>query len=226
MRISLNRSITIGLLFVFAALVTSATSTRAAVTSSILQPGSNEGTADSFVGDHDWIFATKRGHFEVDISIGRVPTNALPGAPFNVVLHVVPLAGNHVTFSKVPGGYVYRGDIVKPAKMRLVVIPANSALVRAANEYTIEASGPAVVFATGADPIIGTYSGSSDGAAKILPGGVIHTAGGVNGTWTVFDPQLHIYTITIGQIRYSVKLVPGQGLLDANNGNIVLQALH
>jgi hypothetical protein len=55
---------------------------------------------------------------------------------------------------------------------------------------------------------------------------VIRTAGGVNGTWTVFDPNLHIYTITIGQTRYSVKLVPGQGLLDANNGNIVMQAIH
>jgi hypothetical protein len=208
------------------ALFANAAAARADGASSPLQPGSNEGTADSFVGNHDWLFSTKPGHFELDISLGRVPTNALPGAPFTVVLHVVPLAGNHVTFAKTPGGYVYTGDMKKPAKMRLVVIPANSALVREANEYTVVASGPAVVFATGADPIIGTYSGSSDGAARILPGGVIKTAGGVDGTWSVFDPQLHIYTITIGQTRYSVKLVPGQGLLDANNGNIVLQTIH
>jgi hypothetical protein len=214
------------LVFVAAALLANASGARADVASSVLQPGSNEGTADSFVGDHNWIFSTKPGHFELDISLGRVPTNALPGAPFTVVLHVVPLAGNHVTFAKTPGGYVYKGDMKTSAKMRLQIIPANSTLVRAANEYTVVASGPAVVFATGADPIIGTYSGSSDGAARILPGGVIKTAGGVDGTWTVFDPQLHVYTITIGQTRYSVKLVPGQGLLDANNGNIVMQAMH
>jgi hypothetical protein len=194
--------------FAVAASLSNVSAARADGASSALQPGSNQGTADSFVGNHDWLFSTKPGHF------------------FTVVLHVVPLAGNHVTFAKTPGGYVYRGDMKTSAKMRLAVIPANSALVREANEYTVEASGPAVVFAAAADPIIGTYSGSSDGAARILPGGVIKTAGGVDGTWTVFDPQLHVYTITIGQTRYSVKLVPGQGLLDANNGNIVLQTMH
>ncbi len=212
--------------FTVVASLSNVSAARADGASSALQPGTNEGTADSFVGNHDWLFSTKPGHFELDISLGRVPTNALPGAPFTVVLHVVPLAGNHLTFAKIPGGYVYRGDMKTSAKMRLAIIPANSTLVREANEYTVQASGPAVVFAAAADPIIGTYSGSSDGAARILPGGIIKTAGGVDGTWTVFDPQLHVYTITIGQTRYSVKLVPGQGLLDANNGNIVLQTMH
>jgi hypothetical protein len=221
----LRRITTLGLIFA-AALLSSASAARADVAPSFLQPGTNEGTADSFVGNHSWIFNTKPGHFELDISLGRVPTNSLPGAPFLTVLHFPPLAGNHVTFTKVPGGYIYRANIRKPVRLRLEIIPATSTLVRESYEYTVAASGDAVVFATGADPIIGTYSGSSDGAARILPGGVIRTAGGVNGTWTVFDPQLHIYTITIGQTRYSVKLVPGQGLLDANNGNIVMQALH
>ncbi len=222
----MRRFASLGLVFAAATFFSNASVALADGASSPLQPGSNEGTADSFVGNHSWVFAAKPGRFELDISLGRVPTNSLPGAPFATVLHIVPFAPNHVTFAKVPGGYVYHAVITKPTKLRLEIIPANSPLVRESNEYTVVASGSAVVFATGADPIIGTYSGSSDGAARILPGGVIRTAGGVNGTWTVFDPNLHIYTITIGQTRYSVKLVPGQGLLDANNGNIVMQAIH
>jgi hypothetical protein len=196
----------------------------AALPPSALQAGSNDGTADSFVGNHVWTFDVKPGHFELDVTEGRVPTNALPGAPFVVQLHVVPLKGNHVTFMKAPGGYVFRGDMTKSAHMSVTVIPASSTLVRVANEYTIEATG-SVVFGAATDPILGTYTGA-DGALRFLPGGVIKTASGQDGQWTVFDPQLHVYTVVLGQTRYSLKLSPGQGLLDAGNGNIVFQSVH
>ena len=191
-----------------------------------LQPGSNEGTADSFVGNQSWAFGATAGSFEVDVRQGRVPNNALPGAPFNTVLHIIPFKNAHVTFTKVPGGYIYKGTVYKPVSLRLEVIPPQSMLVREASQYAVEASG-SIVYKAGADPIIGTYTGPNGlGAVRFQKGGVVVASNGDTGTWAAFDPALHIYTVIVGQTRWSVKLSPGQGLVDAGNGNIVFQSVH
>ncbi len=198
----------------------------AAAPATALQPGTNEGTADSMVGNQSWVFAASPGSFKVDIRLGRVPNNALPGAPFHTVLHIVPFKNAHVTFAQVPGGYVYKGVAHKPVSLRLEIIPPNSMLVREASQYTVEASG-SIGYKTGADPIIGTYTGPNGlGAVRFQKGGTIVASNGDSGTWTAFDPSLHIYTVVIGQMRWSVKLSPGQGLDDAGNGGIVFQSVH
>ena len=198
----------------------------AAAPPTTLQPGTNEGTADSMVGNQSWTFGASPGPFELVIRQGRVPNNALPGAPFNTVLHIVPFKNVHVTFTKTPGGYIYKGTVLKTVSMRLEVIPPQSMLVREASQYTVEATG-SIVYKTGADPIIGTYTGGNGlGAVRFQKGGTIVASNGDSGTWSVFDPQLHIYTVVIGQTRWSVKLSPGQGLDDASNGNIVFQSVH
>jgi hypothetical protein len=199
---------------------------RCAPAPTALQPGSNEGTSDSLVGNQSWTFAAKPGPFEVDVAEGRVPTNALPGAPFAVVLHINPFKNVRVTFAKRPGGYVYKGTVLKPVQLRLEVIPPNSPLVREASEYTVEASG-SIVYSAGIDPIIGTYTGPNGlGAVRFQKGGTVVASNGETGTWTVFDPALHVYTVVVGQTRWSVKLSPGQGLDDAANGNIDFQIVH
>ena len=153
--IVLRKSSLLVLTFALAAVFSSGGAARAAAPPAALQPGSNEGTADSFVGNQDWTFAANPGPFELVVSLGRVPTNALPGAPFAVVLHITPLSNSKITFSKTPGGYVFRGRILKPVHLRLSVIPPTSGLVREASEYTIAASG-SIVYKAGADPVIGT----------------------------------------------------------------------
>ncbi len=204
----------------------SPTTVHAALPPTALQPGANEGTADSLVGNQTWTFGAKPGPFELDIVEGRVPTNALPGAPFATILHINPLKNVHVTFAKAPGGYVFKGTILKPVEMRLEIIPPNSPLVREALGYTVTASG-SIVYKVGADPIIGTYTGPNGlGAVRFQKGGVVVASNGDTGTWTAFDPTLHIYTVVVGQTRWSVKLSPGQGLNDAGNGNIVFQSVH
>ena len=199
---------------------------QAAAPPTALQAGPNDGIADSFVGNHDWTFAAKPGPFEVDVRLGRTPTNSLPGAPFQTVLHIKPFSNVKVTFAKVPGGYVYKGTVLKSVNMHLTIIPPQSMLVRESSEYTVEATGN-IVFTAGADPIIGTYTGPNGlGAVKFQKGGTVVASNGDSGTWVAFDPTLHIYTVIVGQTRWSLKLVAGQGLNDASNGNITFQSVH
>jgi hypothetical protein len=193
---------------------------------SYLQPGKNDGISDSLVGPHDWKFSARPGTFQLVISLGTVPANSLPGAPFTCVLHVVPLSATHITFKKVPGGYIYAGRIMKPVSMRLAITPPYSPLVRESTTYTVEASG-SIAFSTGPDPIIGTYMGPNGlGAVKFQSGGRVLASTGDTGTWTLFDPDLHVYTVVVGQTRWSLRLVPGQGLDDAGNGNITFETAH
>jgi hypothetical protein len=39
----------------------------------------------------------------------------------------------------------------------------------------------------------------------------------VTGQWRLFDPDTHLYTVQIGNDRFSAKLVPGRGLIDPGN---------
>ena len=226
MRTTLHRLSIVALAALLTCTLSTPFAARAAAPPTALQPGVNDGTADSMVGNQSWTFAASPGAFKVVVRLGRVPNNALPGAPFQTVLHIIPFKNAHVTFAKTPGGYEYKGTIVKPVSLRLEIIPPTSMLVREASQYTVEASG-SIVYKAGGDPVIGTYTGPNGlGAVKFQKGGTVVASNGDSGTWTAFDPALHIYTVIIGQMRWSLKLSPGQGLDDAGNGNIVFQSVH
>jgi hypothetical protein len=63
-------------------------------------------------------------------------------------------------------------------------------------------------------------------ATRFFPNGAIKTADGTSGSWAVFDPEALVYSVKIGQNNWSLKLVPGRGLVDtANTAGIVFQSV-
>ena len=107
-------------------------------------------------------------------------------------------------------------------------------LVRAGGDYVVSATG-AVKFDPPLSPvelIVGTYTpmviqNNEDSAVKFEPNGVLEFASGTVGRWKLFDANSHMYTVTYGSVRQSLKLIPGRGLVDAHDPTtIVLQRTH
>jgi len=81
------------------------------------------------------------------------------------------------------------------------------------------------------DPIIGTYAvmvcapdfdcqGSL--AIRFAGDGTVQTTDGHRGNWNVFDPDSRIYSVVMGRDRWSLKLVPGRGLYNPNDLQVVV----
>jgi hypothetical protein len=105
------------------------------------------------------------------------------------------------------------------------------ALLRSTGQYEIATSG-AVRFdkpLTGTQLIVGTYIprvvyGDENSAVKFKPDGTLEFASGTVGTWKLFDENTMLYTVTFPHNRLSLKLMPGQGLVNPINGSVVFQA--
>jgi len=68
---------------------------------------------------------------------------------------------------------------------------------------------------------------NEDSAVKFEPNGVLEFASGTMGRWKLFDASSHMYTVTYGPVRQSLRLIPGRGLVDAHDPTtIVLQRTH
>jgi hypothetical protein len=188
-----------------------------------LQAGPNTGTADSLVGPHVWQFLAQPGRFTVQIDALGMSTAALQmsAAGFSVRAQFASyVKGDSLTLRSVPHGVTIHGVAVRPSRVLVTIFPPNSPLVRDARNYQLEADGD-VSFATGGpDIIVGSYMGKGNpyGATRFNANGSIVTSDGENGRWVVFDPQLHVYVVTIGPARLTVKLTPGVGLVDSATG--------
>ncbi len=199
-----------------------------------LQPGINEGVVDNFVGPQYWYFTGDTGHTRLHAQFKPM---GLLGNPYQSQI-TVTLSDEANTWhtSKVLSSdskitdYTFDGDLKKPTKLLISVIPSPGGLVRTGGNYQLEATG-AVSFAqkSTTDPIIGTYKQMAGytsllGASKFLPDGSIQTASGANGTWRLFDKGTQMYTINIeGQSQLSLQYVPGRGLCDGDT--IIFQEL-
>jgi hypothetical protein len=195
-----------------------------------LQPGPNAGTADSFLGPHVWYFLAQPGQFTVRIDALGLSTTSVPiNGTFSVRAQFASyVSGDHISLQSVPHGVMIHGSAVKPTRVLVTIIPPNSALVRDARNYQIEADGAVAYRTGGPDPIIGGFIGRMNnlGATRFEPNGAIEASDGSTGRWILFDPQLHIYTLLIGDMHLTVKLTPGVGLVDASNGNIYFESPH
>jgi hypothetical protein len=198
---------------------------------SALKAGANAGSADSFVGPHTWYFQALPGTFTVTVAAQSVSQDSAPvNSAFGVRVAFSPNAkGDGFASKPGDGGLVISGKVAKAARVLITIVPANSPLVRVARNYTIEATGK-VAFAAGsqADPIAGAYIAKRNayGATRFNPDGSVATSDGQQGRWVLFDGALHIYTVTIGGDRMTVKLMAGRGLVDASSDVVYFEAAH
>ena len=196
-----------------------------------LAAGPNNGSSDSFVGPHDWLLSAGPGRFAITLTVVSTSQDSAPmsGQPTVRLICSPACDKNRVQFDGSRTGLAITGSLARRTKLVVRVIPPQSALVRIARNYTLEATG-AVAFnaASSIDPIVGTYIGKTNvtGAVRFLPNGSIITADGQQGRWVAFDPALHIYTIVVGTNRWSLKVVPGRGLVEPSNDVVLFETAH
>ena len=200
-----------------------------------LVAGENHGTLDNMVGPQFWVFKYLKGPGKVTINFTSM---GLFGNRQNTTIEVVFLdpSGKVIdTKSLTSHGTAAQlelpANFVHPGTMIVELRPTGMALVRAGGDYSIVLSGPAIDLAgakaAGPEQVVGTYSMMTCPpdfdcqAVRFQANGTVMTADGHTGTWKMFDPDALIYTVVIGRDRWSLKLVPGRGLVNTDDTSIV-----
>lgn len=194
-----------------------------------LQAGINKGTVDNMVGPQYWFFTANPGQVKI---VARFKSMGLLGNATQATITVVLMDDKHtwktpVTLSaaasfnekEIPGRFDKKQRVI------VEVVPPPNGLVRSGGDYQLEITG-AVEFSppenTGVNPIVKTYVGGR-GLCKFLPDGRVIAADGTEGRWKLFDADTRVYSINYpGFSPESVKLVPGRGLVDANDGSTLV----
>lgn len=197
-----------------------------------LQTGINQGTSDSLVGIHYWYFYALPGSSKVSVRL-KTPT-ALYGAQLKTTLTITVYDDKRTwrvtkvaTSNKNEMEATFTADKVKQ-KMKIIVsvAPPNQNLIRMGGDYEIEATGDVQFddIKKSADPIIRTYDSkvNSYGATKFFADGRVEAADGSTGTWKAFDVENRIYTVVINGRRFSVKYLPGYGLVEPGDPNMIV----
>ena len=200
-----------------------------------LVAGENHGTLDNMVGPQFWVFKYLKGPGKVTINFTSM---GLFGNRQNTTIEVVFLDPNgkvidtkSLTSHGTAAQLELPANFVHPGTMIVELRPTGMALVRAGGDYSIVLSGPAIdlagVKAAGPEQVVGTYSMMTCPpdfdcqAVRFQANGTVMTADGHTGTWKIFDPDALIYTVVIGRDRWSLKLVPGRGLVNTDDTSIV-----
>jgi hypothetical protein len=204
-----------------------------------LMAGENTGTVDSVVGPQFWMFHTRKGSAKITVRFGAMGLFGNASAStIQVVLHDSTgkqFAAESITSTGKPVEVSWPGTFPKPSTVILEIRPAMSSLIRTGGDYSIQVTG-AVDFTNvkvpGPERIVGTYNLMSCPpnldcqATRFFPDGSVKTASGATGTWTSFDPQTLVYTVKIASYQWSVKLIPGRGLVDAaDTTKLIFQAV-
>ncbi len=200
-----------------------------------LVAGENHGTLDNMVGPQFWVFKYLKGPGKVTINFTSM---GLFGNRQNTTIEVVFLDPNgkvidtkSLTSHGTAAQLELPANFVHPGTMIVELRPTGMALVRAGGDYSIVLSGPAIDLAgakaAGPEQVVGTYSMMTCPpdfdcqAVRFQANGTVMTADGHTGTWKMFDPDALIYTVVIGRDRWSLKLVPGRGLVNTDDTSIV-----
>ena len=193
-----------------------------------LQEGANDGTVDNFVGPNYFYLWVGPGKTTITVSFKSM---GLMGNPMRSELTV--------ELTDIPRTWIYRttisslkdaslkpmvGNYKKETKVLVAIIPPGGGLIRSGGDYEVTVTGPARYGKplTDAELIAGMYTpnahyGDEDTAVKFLPDGTLAFASGTTGTWKLFDAASHLYTVTFGNVRLSLKLIPGRGLVLATD---------
>lgn len=197
-----------------------------------LKDGINKATSDSLVGTHFWYFYATPGSNRLVVRLKKPTT--LYGAQMKTSL-MVTITDPKQTWrtTKIltanPNGaeISFAADkVAKRMKIIVSVAPPNQNLLRMGGEYEIEATGNVEFDGTASegDPIVRTYDSkvNSYGACRFMADGSIVAADGSRGSWKVFDADNRIYTVAIGGFRWSVQYLPGYGLVEAGEPNLIV----
>jgi hypothetical protein len=198
-----------------------------------LRSGINQATSDSLVGTHYWYFYATPGSNRLTVRFKNPTTLYGAGMGTTVLTITVTDAAKSwrvvkaVTSNKNQAETTFAADkVAKRMKIIVAVAPPNQNLVRMGGDYEIEATGD-VAFdeaSSASDPIVRTYDSkvNSYGATRFLADGSVIASDGSRGTWKVFDPDNHIYTVQIDTFRFSVQYLPGYGLVKPSEPNMIV----
>jgi hypothetical protein len=204
-----------------------------------LRPGENHGTIDNQTGAQFWALHYNPGPATIVV---RFTSMGIFGNPMAATVNVVVLGpGGKVighqalTSAGQPAQLQWPGKFDKPGVWVIEIQPMGSNIVRNGGDYTIDVTGAAVAAGGGGGgpppaDIAGTYAVmvcppdfQCDGLAiRFAPDGGVVTTDGHQGRWTLFDPDSRIYSVVIGRDRWTLKLVPGRGLMDTHDQSIVV----
>jgi hypothetical protein len=206
-----------------------------------LRAGENRGTVDCMVGPQYWSFRYHKGAAKISVHFGSM---GLFGNATTATIQVTLRSAAGQVFKSVPltsrgpvASLDLPGTFTGPGVATVELAANGTCLVRAGGDYTIELDGDAFDFAGATQPaanparIAGTYAvmvcapdfdcqGSL--AIRFAPDGTVRTTDGHAGVWRLFDPDAQIYSVVIGADRWSLKLVPGRGLFNANDLSVVV----
>jgi hypothetical protein len=203
-----------------------------------LQPGSNSGTVDNFVGSNYFTLTGGPGSVIITVSYNSM---SLLGNAQRSALNIELTDDKHswterrtISSMKQSSSTTMTGNLKVPTRLILSIIPPSGGLVRMGGDYTVTATG-AAKFDPPLSPtqlIVGTYTPMSvhdneDSAAKFSADGTLEFASGTRGRWKLFDASSMLYTVQFAQTRLSLKLIPGRGLVDSHDTTaIVFQRNH
>jgi len=201
-----------------------------------MKAGINQGTADSLVGSHYWFFYANPGSNRLTVRY-KTPTTLYGAQPKTILTITLTDGARSFRVTKTVSDQLNAREttfiaekVTKRTKVIVQIDPPNQNLIRMGGDYEVEASGD-VAFddvAGGADPVVRTYDSMVNGygATRFLANGTVMGSDGSEGTWKAFDPENRIYTVEIGQFRWSVQYRPGYGLVKPSEPNhIVFQEL-
>jgi hypothetical protein len=206
-----------------------------------LRPGENHGTIDNQTGAQYWALHFNPGSGDIAV---RFTSMGLFGNPMTATVNVVVLANGKVTGHQAltstgqPAQLDWPGKFDKSGVWIIEIQPMGSNIVRNGGDYTITVSGSAVAGGGGSggggpspNDVVGTYAVmvcppdfqcDSSLGIHFAPGGDVTTTDGHRGRWALFDPDARIYTVVVGRDRWTLKLVPGRGLMDTRDQSIVV----
>ena len=198
-----------------------------------LRAGVNKAIADSMVGPQYWSFRGEPGEIRLLVRF-KSTMGPLVKQPLTVTLYDEARTWHVSKTLYSDNGAVtdttLTAKLDKSQKAIVLVAPPSGGLLRSVGDYELEATGTVQFeqMRSERDPIIGTYQSKVNnyGAVKFLANGAVQASDGSGGMWKVFDAETRIYTVTIGQFRWSLKFLPGRGLVDPGNPTSVdFQAL-
>lgn len=185
-----------------------------------LKPGLNSGMVDSIAGTHYWYFYGNPGKIHVAAHWVRGRFDVGQPAPLDIAVldeNHSPIARRQIAPDKEASEARIECSVRLRAKLTVSVAAPRGGLVRQGGDYELTVTGD-VDFADSAtpqaEPIVRTYSNGTFGAVRFDANGTLEAEDGTRGTWRLFDPARKVYVVNVGDRRFSVKLMPGEGLVD------------